>query len=88
VRSCGKVLPLVRLETRVFDPEVGVPTLAPIGHPVGVEELESKVEAAHLAIFVEVPDQLALQVRVTLCRGRAGLSADGVAECFTTSIGP
>jgi hypothetical protein len=51
----------VPLDTRVLDPEVGVPTLSPIGHPVGIEELESKVEAAHLAIFVEAPDRLVPQ---------------------------
>src|SRR6266542_3368093 len=56
----------VPLDTRVFDPEGGVQMLAPIGHPFGVEKLDSKVEAAHLAIFVDVPDQLVLQaVRVT-----------------------
>jgi hypothetical protein len=40
---------------------VGVPTLAPIGHLVGVKELDPEVEAAHLAIFLEVPNQFVLQ---------------------------
>src|SRR5580658_4912828 len=49
------------LDARVFNPEVGVVALAPIGHPVGVEQLDAKVETAHPAVFVEVPDQLILQ---------------------------
>src|SRR6266850_235741 len=58
---------LLPLDTRVFNPEVGVTTLPPIGHSVGVEELDSKIKTAHLAIFLEVPDELVLQtLRVTL----------------------
>ena len=66
MRLCGKALRFVPFDTRVLDPEIGVVMLAPIGHGVGVEELDSKVEAGHLAIFIEVPDQLVLQAfRVT-----------------------
>jgi len=36
-------LRLVPLDTRIIDPEVGIPRLAPIGHSVGVKDLESKV---------------------------------------------
>jgi hypothetical protein len=49
------------LHARVFDPEIGVATFAPVGHPFDVEELEAKVEDTHLAIFLDVPDQLILQ---------------------------
>jgi hypothetical protein len=53
-------------KTTYYQCQYGVPTLAPIGHFVGVEELESKIKAAHLDIFFQVPDQLVLQgVRVT-----------------------
>src|SRR5205814_6853713 len=34
----------VPLDTCVFDPEVRVPTLTPVGHPVGVEELHSEIK--------------------------------------------
>ena len=44
------------LYARIFDPEVRVEMLAPIGHSIGIEELNSKVEAAHLVIFLDVPD--------------------------------
>ena len=54
-------LRFVPLDTGVFDPEVRVLTLAPIGHPVSIEELHSKIESAHLAVFLEVPNQLVLQ---------------------------
>src|SRR5277367_4975818 len=36
-------------------------TLAPISHSVGVEQLDSKVEAAHLAVLLHVSDQFVLQ---------------------------
>jgi len=63
VERCFRFVPL---DTRVFDPEVGVPALAPISHPVDVEELDPKVESAHLAVFPEVPDQFVLQaLRIT-----------------------
>jgi hypothetical protein len=40
--------------------------LAPICHPLRVEELESKVEAAEFAVLLEVSAQLVAQsVRVT-----------------------
>src|SRR6266478_1774721 len=54
------------LDAGVFDPEVGVPMLAPICHLVGIEKLNAKIETAHRAIFPEVPDQLVLQaLRIT-----------------------
>ena len=82
-------LRLVPLKARVLDPEVGVVALAPIRHSLRVDELDAEVEAAHLAVLVEVPDQFVLQaVRVTFLQGWAGLSGEGVAECFTTSTGP
>ena len=52
---------LFPLDARVFNPEVGVVALAPIGHLAGVEQLDAKVEAAHPPVFIEVPDQLILQ---------------------------
>src|SRR5258706_791971 len=52
---------LVPLDAGVFDPEVGVPMLAPISHLVGIEKLNAKIEAAHRAIFPEVADHLVLQ---------------------------
>ncbi len=48
-------------DTRVFNPEVGVVAFTPVGHAVRVEELNAKVEDAHPAVLVEVPDQLVLQ---------------------------
>src|ERR1700736_5664143 len=52
--------------TGIFNPEAGVLMLAPIGHPVGVDELDSKVEAAHLVIFLNVSGELVLKtVRVS-----------------------
>jgi hypothetical protein len=53
VEGCFRFAPL---DAGVFDPEAGIPVLAPIGHPVDVEELDPKVEAAHVAILLEVPD--------------------------------
>src|SRR5450631_1452056 len=51
----------VPLDACVFDPEIGVTSLAPICHFAGVEKLNGKVEPAHLAIFLEVPQQFFLQ---------------------------
>src|SRR5438105_15672954 len=45
-------LDLVPLHAGVFDPEIGVPALAPISHPVDVQKLDSKVERAHPAILL------------------------------------
>src|SRR5216684_3997879 len=57
----------VPLDARVFDPEGGVPVLAPICHLVHVEKLNGDIEPAHLVIFLQVPDQLVLQpLRVAL----------------------
>ena len=69
------------LDTRIFNPEVGVVALTPIGHLAGVEELDGKVEAAHPAILVEVPDQLVLQAfRVALLQGTRQIAGEGIAE--------
>src|SRR5271155_26718 len=57
MERCFRFVPL---DTRIFDPEVGILTLTPIGHPIGVEQLESKSESAYPAVFGEVPDQLVL----------------------------
>jgi hypothetical protein len=53
MEGCFRFAPL---DAGVFDPEAGIATLAPIRHLVGIEELDPKVEAAHPAIFLEVPD--------------------------------
>jgi hypothetical protein len=53
MERCFRFVPL---DTGVLDPEARVLTLAPIGHLLGIEELEFKVEAAHLGIFFDVPD--------------------------------
>src|ERR1700730_6011765 len=73
IRQEGK--PRDRVEGRVglapldaggFDPEAGIPTLAPVRHLVDVEELDPKNEAAHFAILPEVPDEFVLQaLRIT-----------------------
>src|SRR6267154_4489911 len=49
------------LDTCVLNPEVGVVAFTPVGHAVRFEELNAKVEDAHPAVLVEVPDQLVLQ---------------------------
>jgi hypothetical protein len=36
----------VPLDTRIFDPEVGVPAPAPIGHPIRIQELDSKFKGS------------------------------------------
>jgi hypothetical protein len=53
VEGCFGFIPL---DAGVLDPEAGVPMLTPICHLVGVEKLNSKIETAHLAILLEVPD--------------------------------
>src|SRR5277367_403946 len=58
VERCFRFFPF---GTRIVNPEAGVLMLAPIGHLGGVEELDSKVEATHLAIFLYVSDQLVLK---------------------------
>ena len=45
----------------VFGPEAGIVVFAPIRHPRGIEKLHAEIEGAHLAIFLEVPDQFILQ---------------------------
>jgi hypothetical protein len=41
---------------------------------MSIEELEGEVEAAHLGIFLQVPDQLILQgVRIVLLQGAYGI---------------
>jgi hypothetical protein len=84
-----RYLHLVPLDTRIFDPEVGVVSPAPIGHGVNAEELLSKIQGAHLAIFLEVPGQLVLQgVRVTSLQRTRRIVWRRVAEYLTTSIAP
>ncbi len=56
-----RCLGFVPLDASVFDPEIGVAGLAPIGQFSGIEKLNGKVEPAHLAIFFDVPDQFVLQ---------------------------
>ena len=57
-------------DTGIFDPEAGVMMFAPVGHSVRVEELNSKVEAAHLSVFLHVSDQFILKaVRITPLQG-------------------
>jgi hypothetical protein len=63
--------------------------LPPIGHPACVEELDTKIEAAHLAIFLHVSDQFILKaVRVIPLQRPPGCRGAGVAEYFTISIWP
>jgi hypothetical protein len=58
-RSLGLLL----FQACVLDPEVGIRTRAPIGHPLDVEELSPKIEAAHFAVFVDVADRFDLSFR-------------------------
>ena len=51
----------IPVNTGVFGPEVGVVMFAPVRHPAGIEELHAEIEGAHLAIFLEVPEQFILQ---------------------------
>src|SRR5579863_4865895 len=51
----------VPLDTGVFNPEVSIATFAPVSHRLSVKKLDSEVEAAHLTVFLEVPDQLVMQ---------------------------
>jgi hypothetical protein len=61
----------------------------PLGHPIGIEELHSKVEAAHRSIFLNVPEQFILgPFGLLVSKGSAGLSGKGAAEYLTTSFGP
>ena len=67
VEGCFGFVPL---DAGVFDPEAGVVGLAPVGHFGGVEELDSEVEAAHLVVLLEVPDEFVLEaVGVALLQG-------------------
>lgn len=71
VEGCFDFIPI---ETRIFDPEVGVVKLAPISHLAGVEKLESKFEGAGFAVFIEVPDQLVLQaIRISCLQGMCSI---------------
>ena len=51
----------VPFHARVLDPEIGVASLAPIGHLASIEKLNGKVEPAQLAILLDVPCQFVLQ---------------------------
>src|ERR1017187_776604 len=41
----------IPFDAGVFDPEIGIPVLAPICHFVDVEKLNCDVESAHLSVF-------------------------------------
>lgn len=57
----------VPFDTRIFNPEVGVPKFVPIRHLVGVEELDAKIKTAHLAVLFKVSNQFVLQtIRILL----------------------
>jgi len=88
-RPCGKVLPLRSTRHSRFRSRSWRPDACPIGHPVGVEELEPKSKRLSLPL----PRRAGLtrpsgRSGYSVGSGRAGLSGEGVTDCFTTSIGP
>src|ERR1700751_3976741 len=66
----------VPLDARIFDPEVSIPMLAPVRHPGSVEQLDPKIEAAHLAVFLEVADHQRTEFTVEVAKKEQGLFAE------------
>jgi hypothetical protein len=79
VEGCFQFFPF---DAGIFNPEVGVAMLAPIGHPFRVKELNSKVETAHLGIFLHMPDRITPEIARQICSktGSKMVISDSIAD--------